>query len=257
MVKVVKSERNFPALAFTLIELLVVIAIIAILAAMLLPALAKAKERAKGINCVSNIRQCALASNIYSSDNSDKIVLVGLPSPSPAGAWFPDPTHTWWPDVFRSSLTSTNAVSCPSTKAGLGIGINHPELAGWDGIDQNAKVSQVVRPSDKVIFADEGLVKNTTEKNPDNWMETPGANTFYFRVPDPFEWGSPDPQWAVNRHGARCSMGFVDGHAAAFRVSEMGLQFVPGSDPSGLPATGSLKFGGNGKYDPRWWWGLK
>jgi prepilin-type N-terminal cleavage/methylation domain-containing protein/prepilin-type processing-associated H-X9-DG protein len=110
------SKNNKAAPAFTLIELLVVIAIIAILAAMLLPALASAKHKAWKTSCTSNLHQIALAMRMYADDSNDYYPASGTDihwgyidiPPANGGSGKP----SWMEQIF-SYIGNTNSFDCP------------------------------------------------------------------------------------------------------------------------------------------------
>lgn len=176
--------------AFTLIELLVVIAIIAILAAILFPVFAQAREKARAISCLSNIKQVTLSFQMYIQDYDENMV--------PLWNYTPDPVlvaanccgfgpYDYWPDLLNPYIKSWQIFKCPdaSDPAGVwgagsnawwgnwmqftSIGYNYLELGDWVGCGGVAGVSLagVDSPASTIAFTD-SAIQGTNNPMPSN-----------------------------------------------------------------------------------------
>ena len=208
-----KKFPSLPAYSFTLIELLVVIAIIAILAAMLMPALQQARERSRTTDCSSKLNSLSKANLMYASDNGDFV--------APAWGDFTKKRNYWGdgnpgkglltpyiginqPDVNIGDSNSVgfSRFACLSfphdpAKTRSGYGYNSlisADTTSWD----KRKITRYKRPTLSMFFCDMDSVN--------------GANVTYDNAAD---------NQPLYRHNNFANFGFADGHSKAFTLQDI------------------------------------
>lgn len=199
--------------AFTLIELLVVIAIIAILAAILFPVFAQAKEKAKATACLSNMKQIGVGLQLYITDNDDRLFFrVGWKN-SRSGFIATQDSLRWW-NQLAPYVRNNDIYKCPSD--------------GNPTMSQDSNGAKVVPRSYMALSTSESLNASqvefavdtivVTEKwsdRTDSWIEPFLGNM----GPDPVD--KKKMYVTANRHAEMINCAFFDGHAKVTRAAQI------------------------------------
>jgi len=131
---------------FTLIELLVVIAIIAILAAILFPVFARAREKARQSTCLSNVKQIMLGVLMYAQDYDERLIPSALTYSG--GDWY---------TLLAPYLKNAQILYCPTKLPGMGYGWNYQEFGyyyGRHGTGWATKLADINKPAESILLGD-------------------------------------------------------------------------------------------------------
>jgi prepilin-type N-terminal cleavage/methylation domain-containing protein/prepilin-type processing-associated H-X9-DG protein len=214
------------ASAFTLIELLIVIAIISILAAILFPVFASAREKARQTACLSNMRQLGIGLAMYASDHDDTLFFFGhnvdpsrvAPS-TPLGA---TAQNRWWNQILPYTSNVPDLLVCPADQGRKPNSTDSkPRSYIANRAAESLSLAQVDFPSTVIVVSEKGGIFD------DSWFEPP-KNLYNKSAAPP----NNQPVLALTRHHGGVNVTFFDGHARW--MSKGALT----QDPCGLPYSG-------------------
>jgi prepilin-type N-terminal cleavage/methylation domain-containing protein/prepilin-type processing-associated H-X9-DG protein len=246
---------------FTLIELLVVIAIIAILAAILFPVFAQAREKARAASCLSNFKQVLISWHMYAQDYDEQMVPHWTRN-HPVVGGIAGTANRWWPWLLDPYTKSWAIYKCPSAPDPNGIfgsgsfawwynqmrfgnvGYNYLALGIWWDCEDTRGVSLAIvsKPASHIAFVDSAWQGPTdafpsysnrgfSDVNaPAQWAAIAPAEhtcTWWNGVHGGWDWTDTTRNkpnfmgWTIDRHNEGMNVGFVDGHAKYHRWSAL------------------------------------